>query len=223
MRTVDPEKHRARRTHIIESALVLFASKGFAETTTSDICQAAGISTGSLFHYFPSKQAVFYGIWELDRTEWDEVFAAADADPDPWAALMAIVDKLASDAAEPIMAGLLVEVIAQAHRDPEFAVGLAKNDHRQISDVARLIRRLRETGLADPGLSDEESARWVLTLTDSFLGRGYPEPDRDRAAAVATTKEMIGRVLRGAEVGEVHRLPETGHQPHENRGDPRGL
>ena len=202
MRTVDPEKHRARRNHIIESAVVLFASKGFADTTTADICQAAGISTGSLFHYFPSKQAVFYGIWELDRSEWDEVFAAADADPDPWAALMAIVDKLAADAAEPIMAGLLVEVIAQAHRDPEFAAGLAENDRRQISDVARLIRRLREAGFADPGLSDDEAARWVLTLTDSFLGRGYPEPDRDMTAAVDAAKEMIARVLRRAEFGE---------------------
>jgi AcrR family transcriptional regulator len=171
-------------------------------TTTADICQGAGISTGSLFHYFPSKQAVFYGIWELDRTEWDEVFAAAEADPDPWAALMAIVDKLAADAAEPIMAGLLVEVIAQAHRDPEFAAVLAENDRRQISDVARLIRRLREAGLADPGLSDEEAARWVLTLTDGFLGRGYPQPDHDRAADVNAAKEMIARVLRRAAVGE---------------------
>jgi AcrR family transcriptional regulator len=205
MRTVDPEKHRARRTHIIESAVVLFARKGFAETTTADICQAAGISTGSLFHYFPSKQAVFYGIWELDRTEWDEVMAAADADPDPWAALMAIVDKLAADAAEPIMAGLLVEVIAQAHRDPGFAAGLAENDRRQISGVAGLIRRLREAGLADPGLPDEEAARWVLTLTDSFLGRGYPEPERDIDAAVATAREMIARVLRLAEAREIDR------------------
>jgi AcrR family transcriptional regulator len=202
MRTVDPEKHRARRTHIIESALVLFASKGFADTTTSDICRAAGISTGALFHYFSSKQAVFYGIWELDRTEWDEVFTAAEANPDPWAALMAIVDKLAADAAEPIMAGLLVEVIAQAHRDHEFAAGLAENDRRQISGVAELIRRLREADLADPGLPDDGAARWVLTLTDSFLGRGYPEPDRNTAAAVDTTKEMIARVLRHAEVGE---------------------
>ena len=205
MRTVDPEKHRARRTHIIESAVVLFARKGFAETTTADICQAAGISTGSLFHYFPSKQAVFYGIWELDRTEWDEVMAAADADPDPWAALMAIVDKLAADAAEPIMAGLLVEVIAQAHRDPGFAAGLAENDRRQISGVARLIRRLREAGLADPGLPDEEAARWVLTLTDSFLGRGYPEPERDIDAAVGTAREMIARVLRHPVAREIDR------------------
>jgi AcrR family transcriptional regulator len=205
MRTVDPEKHQARRTHIIGSAVVLFANKGFAETTTADICQAAGISTGSLFHYFPSKQAVFYGIWELDRTEWDEVFAAAEADPDPWAALMAIVDKLAADAAEPIMAGLLVEVIAQAHRDPEFAAGLAENDRGQISDIARLIRRLREAGLADPGLPDKEAARWVLTMTDSFLGRGYPEPDRNIDAAVATAKAMIARVLRHVEIGEIDR------------------
>ena len=94
IRTVDPEKHRARRTHIIEFAVVLFARKGFA-VTTRRTSPAAGISTGSLFHYFPSKQAVFYGIWELDRTEWDEVMAAADADPDPWAALMAIVEEQA--------------------------------------------------------------------------------------------------------------------------------
>ena len=196
MRTVDPKKHQARRTHIIQSAVALFASKGFAATTTSDICRAAGISTGSLFYYFPSKQAVFYGIWELDRTEWEDVFAAAEADPDPWAALMAIVDKLAADAVEPIMAGLLVEVIAQAHRDHEFAAGLAENDRRQISGVASLIRRLREAGLADPGLSDEEAARWVLTLTDSFLGRGYPEPERDVDAAVDTAKVLIARALR---------------------------
>jgi AcrR family transcriptional regulator len=180
--------HQARRIHIIESALVLFAAKGFAETTTSDICQAAGISTGSLFHYFPSKQAVFYGIWELDRTEWDDAFAAAQANPDPWEALMVIVDKLAADAAVPIMAGLLVEVIAQAHRDPGFAAGLAENDRRQITGVARLIHRLREAGLGDPGLPEEEAARSVLTLTDSFLGRGYPEPDRDRDVAVDTAK-----------------------------------
>jgi AcrR family transcriptional regulator len=204
MRTVDPKKHQARRTHIIQSAVALFASKGFADTTTSDICRAAGISTGSLFYYFPSKQAVFYGIWELDRTEWEDVFAAAEADPDPWAALMAIVDKLAADAVEPIMAGLLVEVIAQAHRDHEFAAGLAENDRRQISGVASLIRRLREAGLADPGLSDEEAARWVLTLTDSFLGRGYPEPERDVDAAVDTAKVLIARALRlrGTRLGD---------------------
>jgi hypothetical protein len=50
-----------------------------------------------------------------------------------------------------------------------------------------------------------EAARWVLTLTDSFLGRGYPEPKRDIDAAVATAREMIARVLRHAQAREIDR------------------
>ena len=196
MRTVDSEKHRQRRLQIIEAAVVLFAAKGFEATTTAEICRAAGISTGSLFHYFPSKQAVLYGIWDIDRSEWDEVFAAATEDADPWAALMSIVDKLADDANQPIMAGLLVEVIAQAHRDPKFAAGLADSDRCQIRGIAHLVSRLEQAGLAEPGMPAEEAARTVLTLTDAFLGRGYPEPDRDRDATTATAKELIARVLR---------------------------
>jgi hypothetical protein len=40
------------------------------------------------------------------------------------------------------------------------------------------------------------AARWVLTLTDGFHTRGYPEPDRDRAAELATARLLIARVLR---------------------------
>jgi hypothetical protein len=32
--------------------------------------------------------------------------------------------------------------------------------------------------------------------TDGFHGRGYPEPDRDRAAEIATAKHLIARILR---------------------------
>ena len=45
----------------------------------------------------------------------------------------------------------------------------------------------------------------MLTVTDSFLGRGYPEPDRNMDAALDTAKEMIARVLRHLEVGEIDR------------------
>jgi hypothetical protein len=45
-------------------------------------------------------------------------------------------------------------------------------------------------------MAPDAAARWVLTVTDAFHGRGYPEPDRDRAAVVAAAKQMIARVLR---------------------------
>jgi hypothetical protein len=109
---------------------------------------------------------------------------------------MAVVDKLAEEAAHPIMAGLLVEVVAQAHRDPEFAVLLAESDRRTMRGIADLVDRLVAAGLADPGLPSGTAARWVMTLTDGLLGRGYPEPDRDRAAEIATAKQLIARILR---------------------------
>jgi len=196
MRTVDPEQHRQRRLAIVGAALELFATKGFARTTTADISRAAGISTGALFHYFPSKRAVFVGLFDADRDEWDEAFESASADPDPWHALTGVVDRLAAEAALPVVAGLIVEILAQSHRDPEIAALVADGDRRMMRGVAALIDGLREAGLADPGMPSATAARWLLVLTDGFHTRGYPEPDRDRPAEVATAKELIARSLR---------------------------
>jgi len=204
MRTVDPERHRERRLAIVGAALDLFATKGLAQTTTADIARAAGVSTGALFHYFPSKRAVFLAMFEADREDWDEAFAAARAQEDPWAALMGIVDRLAAEAAHPLVAGLIVEILAQAHRDPEVAGLVAEGDRRMMRGIADLVDRLCAAGLADPGMPSATAARWVLTVTDGFHTRGYPEPDRDRAAEPATAKLLIARALRhrGGEPGQ---------------------
>ena len=196
MRTVDPERHRERRLAIVGAALELFATQGLAGTTTAEIARAAGISSGALFHYFPSKRAVFLALFDADREEWDEAFAAARAEPDAWAALTDVVDRLAAEAAHPLMTGLIVEVLAQAHRDPEVAGLVAANDRRMLDGVAELVDRLSRAGSADPGMPAATAARWVLTLTDAFHTRGYPEPDRDRAAEAATAKRLIARALR---------------------------
>ncbi|WP_432493862.1 TetR/AcrR family transcriptional regulator [Kineococcus auxinigenes] len=196
MRTVDPEQHRRRRHEIVEAAVGLFASKGFEATTTADICRAAGISTGRLFHYFPSKQAVFHAIFELDRREQEEALVRAVADPDPWRGLTAVVERIAAETAHPVVAGLFVEVVTQAHRDPVVTRLVAEDDRRVLDAVAALVGRLTASGRADPGMPPAEAARWVLTLAESFYGRGYPEPGRDRAADLVTVLELVARVLR---------------------------
>ena len=196
MRTLDPDRHRERRTRIVEAAVVLFAEKGFDGTSTADICRAAGISTGNLFHYFRSKQEVFHALFELDREEEDTAFARAAADPDPWRGLVGVMERMAAELRHPVVAGLLVEVLAQSHRDPETARLVTEGDQRSVRGVAVLVERLVRAGLADPGLPPEEAARWVLTLVEAAYGRGYPEPERDPEADVATTTALVARVLR---------------------------
>ncbi len=46
------------RERILEAARELFASRGFEVTTTREIAEAAGIAAGTLFNYFPTKEAI---------------------------------------------------------------------------------------------------------------------------------------------------------------------
>ncbi len=46
------------RTRLLAAARELFVTKGFDQTTTRQVATAAGIATGTLFNYFPSKEAL---------------------------------------------------------------------------------------------------------------------------------------------------------------------
>ncbi|MDD3246000.1 MAG: TetR/AcrR family transcriptional regulator [Methanosarcina sp.] len=45
-----------KRTAIIETALKLFTERGFHGTSTAQISKEAGVATGTLFNYFPTKE-----------------------------------------------------------------------------------------------------------------------------------------------------------------------
>lgn len=61
---VSPRKHarqeRSRRTveRILEAAARIFHEHGYAGATTNDIADEAGVSVGSLYQYFPNKDAL---------------------------------------------------------------------------------------------------------------------------------------------------------------------
>ena len=54
VRTLNPEK----RATILNSALQLFAANGVKNSSTAEIAKEAGIAAGTLFLYFPTKQAL---------------------------------------------------------------------------------------------------------------------------------------------------------------------
>jgi len=57
MRITEAAKQQNRR-RILEKAAELFTVKGFEESTTRDIAQAAGLAVGTMFNYFPSKETM---------------------------------------------------------------------------------------------------------------------------------------------------------------------
>jgi AcrR family transcriptional regulator len=55
---ITAEQKSATRDRILNAAVHAFRTNGFDSTTTRDIATAAGIATGSLFNYFPTKEAI---------------------------------------------------------------------------------------------------------------------------------------------------------------------
>ena len=47
---------------ILESAEVLFASKGYKNTTIANIAKAAGVSVGNVHRYYISKEEILYKV-----------------------------------------------------------------------------------------------------------------------------------------------------------------
>ena len=66
MNKVDKNKSRTRlerrESDIMEAATRLFADEGFHGTSTRKIAAAAGVSEGTLFHYFSTKNALLLSI-----------------------------------------------------------------------------------------------------------------------------------------------------------------
>lgn len=60
----------ARRGQILEAATRVFAEKGFRRATTREVAREAGVSEGTIYNYFESKDALMMAILDgLNETE----------------------------------------------------------------------------------------------------------------------------------------------------------
>ncbi|WP_330315710.1 TetR/AcrR family transcriptional regulator [Streptomyces platensis] len=197
MRTIDPAKHAARRQHIVNAACELFATQGFERTTTAQICKAAGMSSGNVFHYFPNKRAIFIALLQDDKGEKTERLAAATGGADPWAALLDVVRFLAAPAAEPLAPPLVMEAMLQAHRDPELAELLNQDNTDEHTVITELLTKAAAAGQIDPGLDPGHAASWVMALIASMYTSAATEPSFDPAGQLPTLLLILERFLRG--------------------------
>ena len=72
------EVRAVTRAKLLNAALELFASRGYAATSVDAIAEAAGVSAGLLYHHFDSKAAVLNAIFEQSLADVQATFAAAD-------------------------------------------------------------------------------------------------------------------------------------------------
>jgi AcrR family transcriptional regulator len=155
-----PRQERSRDTVrvILKAAAQVFASRGYAGTTTNHVAARAGVSIGSLYEYFPSKDALLVALADAHIAEGEAILGEV------WASVSECRD--------------MNEVVRRFAR---AMVDLHANDrglHRLLFEEAPLPRKTRQR-VAD--IEEEIRAKLELFLRS---GTGLTKRDPSLAAAV---------------------------------------
>ena len=73
-----------KKKAILDTALSLFTERGFHGTPTSLIAQDAGVATGTLFHYFKTKEELIESLYLDIKKEAGTVLRDAGESKDDW-------------------------------------------------------------------------------------------------------------------------------------------
>ena len=70
------------RAALVSAARNLFSEKGYAETSTPEIVESAGVTRGALYHHFGDKMALFRAVVREEyNAVADEITASAKKEP----------------------------------------------------------------------------------------------------------------------------------------------
>jgi AcrR family transcriptional regulator len=166
MNTTDTERGpkfrrraEARPDEVLDAALELFIEKGFASTRVEDIAKRAGLSKGTVYLYFPSKEALLEGLVRraILPIADSALTTLHDYEGDPRVVLSMVLTMLAGRFGDPKVMAMPKLIFREAMGFP----GLADMYRREVLDrvlpaVEGLLRRGIEQGYlrqVDPSLT----------------------------------------------------------------------
>jgi len=186
-----PRQARSSRlvADILEAAVQVLTREGARRFTTARVAERAGISVGSLYQYFPNKEAI---LFRLQADEWRQTGALlqdilADRSLPPSGRLRTLVREFFRSECEEAALRLALGDAAPLYRDaPET------REHRKAG-VRQVLAFMRE---ALPHARPAERARVaeVMMITMEAVGRSVSEDGRSPAAVdriAAVTGDML--------------------------------
>jgi AcrR family transcriptional regulator len=196
-------KHEQRseetRNRILKAAEGCFAQSGYDGTTVSQICEAAGVSKGALYHHFDSKQAIFLELlsrW-LKAMDFQLTNLGDDPDnvPDRLLSMSAITGMVLRIPREQLL--IYLEFVNKAVRDPVVWEQTIEPYHRYQEQISGLI----EAGIAEGSLKQvapDNAARAVIAMAMGLLMQGFLDPEAADWDQVTTDGIQI--ILKGLQV-----------------------
>lgn len=162
----------ARRSQILAAAIQVYADRGYHRTRVEDIADAAGVSKGTLYLYFESREHLFSAAFEDFMTRLSEGLAeitASDAPP---------LERLAQVVTASLDAVRRHETLSRVMVD--FWSATLHNPDVPHIDASRQYREIRQM---------------IAALLDEAAKRGEIRPDRPALTESVLMAAMDGIIL----------------------------
>ncbi len=166
-----PNVSEQRRGQIMEAAQAIFARLGFHKARMEDIAREAGVSKGTLYWYYRSKDALIAAI--LDRIFSREIRSlrtALGADEPVAERLFKLARASVRHMLDlHIMAPLMFEFYALAARNGQVRESLKRYYAAYQADLAHLITEGVQRGEFRPDLNAETVARNIIAMFEGSI------------------------------------------------------
>ncbi|WP_326836515.1 helix-turn-helix domain-containing protein [Amycolatopsis rhabdoformis] len=136
---------RAVRQDITEAAQRLFVEHGYEQTTMDDVAEAAGLSRRSLFRYFPTKEDLIVGKFELLAETMVELLRERPLAEPAWTSLRRIFDLLVPYVDAPGKHEVAEPMQRIVFSTPALLASYLEKLHRMAAGVETVLRERAET------------------------------------------------------------------------------
>jgi AcrR family transcriptional regulator len=186
-----------RRARILESALTVFAQRGYADASMAAIAAAAGITPAVIYDHFASKAELYMTLLQHQAEAlMTNVVAAVASTPDPpEARFRAGVEAYFTFVEDQGFAWWLL--FRDPPAEPQISTAYRQIQHGATAALATLLRESAPRQLRDrprSGRDLEMFAQLLRTAQNGLAAWWYEHPDTPRA-------ELIDRVMEFAWIG----------------------
>ena len=190
------DRGHARKAELLEAARRVFERQGFLDARVADIAEEAGVSQGTFYTYFDSKEAVFRAVATELRDRMIDALKPRGSRP---ASVHEQIDQAMRRfvAAYRAESRLIVVVAQLGLSTPEIADLRLAVREAFVARTARGIRVQQTQGLVDPDLDPWLASEVLGSMVDHtcwvWLNLGK---DFDEEALIATLTLVWTRALR---------------------------
>ncbi|RIK06090.1 MAG: hypothetical protein DCC49_11880, partial [Acidobacteria bacterium] len=152
---------------ILDSARRLFAEQGFDKTTIKDVALDADITTGAIYHYFDSKQALFRAVTDEVQQAFLKAFGDAIGKSESFLGRLRAVSEaaVALNDRDSSTAGFIAVMPIEMRRHPEFEDDVARRTSVTITLFESIVDEAKDRGEIASDANTRAVANLILATT----------------------------------------------------------